>query len=202
MKVQGPRSPKKMYGYATDPPFGGVVHRFYGESLLRYREEMKSKGASEVYWQDYTPLPVWRELTANRSPREYDLYLISYKLVEHKQSRSSFLSLLAELTPAQRLDINPATAKRLGVRDGEAVWVESHNAVTGEARRIKVRAHHTEGIRPDTVGMPHHFGLWTHPVSKGMGPSPNEIYYTGEGYVTNTADQSYLVKVRVYGGEG
>jgi anaerobic selenocysteine-containing dehydrogenase len=203
VKNKGDRPPEKMYGYVTDPPFGGVTHRFFGESLLRYRDEMEAKGAEETYWRDYTPLPVWRTPTLEGSPSEYDLYLISYKLVEHKQSRSSFNAMLAELTPRQRVDINPRTARRLGVDDGELVWVESQNAVTGETRRVRVHAAFTEAIRPDTVGMPHHFGLWVHPASQGMGPSPNEIYYTGEGYVTNTADQSYLVKVRVYpaGGE-
>lgn len=203
VKVKGPRKPEKTYGFVTDPPFGGVIHRFYGEALLRYQEEMRAKGADEIYWRDYTPLPQWRTPTFETSPSEYDLTLISYKLVENKQSRSSFNALLAELVPRQRVDINPSAAKRLGIDDGELVWVESHNAVTDETRRIKAHAAFTEGIRPDVVGMPHHFGMWVHPVSKGMGPTPNEIFYTGEGYVTNTADQSYLVKVRVYpaGGE-
>ncbi|HKY88835.1 MAG TPA: hypothetical protein VJ141_02570, partial [Candidatus Limnocylindrales bacterium] len=56
---------------------------------------------------------------------------------------------------------------------------------------------YTEAIRPDTVGMPNHFGLWADPRARERGPSPNEIYYMGEGYMTNTADQSFLVKVRV-----
>jgi len=46
--------------------------------------------------------------------------------------------------------------------------------------------------------MPHHFGMWAHPVNEGQGPSPNEIAYTGEGYLCQTADQSFHVKVRVY----
>jgi hypothetical protein len=61
----------------------------------------------------------------------------------------------------------------------------------------------TAGIRPDTAGMPHHFGLWTHPQNEGQGPSANEILYTGEGYVTNTADQAFHVRVKVTkGGDG
>ncbi len=37
----------------------------------------------------------------------------------------------------------------------------------------------------------------------GQGATPNEIFYTGEGYVGMTADQAFQVKVRVYpaGGE-
>lgn len=196
--VSGPVGPDTLYGYATDPPFGGVTHRLYGESLLRYREIMQDKGAEEIYRQDYTPLPTWREPTMNLSPPQYDLYLISYKLIEHKQSRSSMSPLLTEISGGQRLDINPRTATARGIADGDAVWVESHNAVTGETRRVRTIAHFTETIRPDVVGMPHHFGTWTHPVSNALGPTPNSIFPTGEGYVANTADQSFHVKVRVY----
>jgi anaerobic selenocysteine-containing dehydrogenase len=196
--VKGPISPRKLYGYVTDPPFGGVRHRLYGEALLRYRRTMQAKGVAEIYWRDYTPFPTWRPPTMESSPPEYDLYLISYKLIEFKQSRSSFIPLLAEQMREQRLEINPATAQAKGIRDGEEVWVESHNAVTGETRRVRVKVAYREGIRPDTVGMPHHYGLWTHPWAKGQGPTPNVLFFTGEGYVANTADQSFHVKVRVY----
>ncbi|MDQ7850650.1 MAG: molybdopterin dinucleotide binding domain-containing protein, partial [Armatimonadota bacterium] len=118
-----------------------------------------------------------------------------------KQSRSSFIPLLAELAPRQRLDINPRTARQRGIRNGEEVWVESHNALTGETRRVRVPVHYTEAIRPDTVGLPHHYGLWSHPWAKGQGPTANALFFTGEGYVANTADQSFHVKVRVYKGE-
>ncbi|MFQ5907380.1 MAG: molybdopterin-dependent oxidoreductase [Thermoplasmata archaeon] len=195
--VKGPLSATQRYGYAAEPPFGGVIHRLYGESLLRYQEEMRAKGVDESYWRDYTPFPTWRSPTMDASPADYNLYLISYKLIEQKQSRSSFIPLLAELTPEQRLDINPETARARGIAEGDEVWVESHNAVTGETRRVRVKAALTEGIRPDTVGMPHHFGMWTHPWNEGQGPTPSALYYTGEGYWTNTADQSFHVKVKV-----
>ncbi len=133
----------------------------------------------------------------NGSPPEYDLYLISYKLIEQKQSRTSFVPLLAELTPRSRMLINPTTAAAKEIEEGTTVQVESHNAVTGETRSLQLRATLTEAIRPDTVGIPHHFGLWTHPTSEGQGPNPNEIFFTGEGYTTNTADQSFHVKVKV-----
>jgi anaerobic selenocysteine-containing dehydrogenase len=198
VRVGGTIPAKARYGYAVEPPFGGVRHRFYGESLLRYREEMKARGVSELYWRDYTPLPTWRPPTMESSPPEYRFYLISYKMIEFKQSRSSFIPLLAELAPRQRLDIHSQTARALGIRDGEEVWVESHNAITGEIRRVRVRVHYTEGIRPDTVGLPHGYGLWTHPWAQGQGPGASSLFFTGEGYVSNTADQSFHVKVRIY----
>ncbi len=196
--VKGPVPAKKYYGYALDPPFAGIRHRLYGESLLRYREEMKAKGAEQIYWQDYRPLPTWRAPVMDSSPKEYDLTLISIKLIEFKQSRSTFIPLLVELAPEQRLEINPRMAKARGIKDRDMVWVESHNAVTGETRKVRVRARLSEGIRPDTVAMPHHYGMWTHPSTKGQGPTANILFFTGEGYVSNSADQSFQVKVRVF----
>jgi hypothetical protein len=48
------------------------------------------------------------------------------------------------------------------------------------------------------VAMSHHYGMWSHPWTKDGGPTPNTIFHTMEGYVTNTADQTFHVKVRVY----
>ncbi|MEE8471483.1 MAG: molybdopterin dinucleotide binding domain-containing protein, partial [Dehalococcoidia bacterium] len=210
VQPKGAVAASKYYGYAQDPPFKAVNssntgaghawirHRLYGESLLRYREEMKAKGAGEIYYQDYTALPTWRTPTMEGSPSTYDLYLISYKKIEFKQSRSTFVPLLAEMAPEQSLDINTSAAQARGISDGEEVWIESHNAVTGETRKVKARARYIEGLRPDTVAMSHHYGMWVHPWADGHGPTPNELFFTGEGYVTNTNDQSFHVKVRVY----
>jgi len=199
IEVKGPVPASKYYGAAATPPFDGVRHRLYGESLLRYRDQMKARGVAELYWRDYTPLPTWRRPTMDGSPPQYDLYLISYKLIEFKQSRTSQVPLLAELAPRQWLDINPTTARARGIADGDAVWVESHHALTGETRRVKVTARYRRGIRPDVVGMPHHFGeIARHPWAAGQGPTPNTLFFTGEGYVANTQDQAFHVKVRVY----
>ncbi len=190
---------EKLYAVKWDPPYGGIKHRFYGESLLRYQQEMKRRGVKKIYWQDYTPLPTWRTPTIEQSPPEYDLYLISFKMIEFKQSRASQIPLLSELAREQALWINPETARKKGIREGDLVWVESYNVVTGETRRLKVPVHFYKGLRPDVVGLPHHYGeVARHPWAKGQGPTPNELYFTGEGYVGCTADQSFQVKVKVW----
>ncbi len=107
------------------------------------------------------------------------------------------IPVLTELSGTQRLEMNPAAAGRLGLEEGDTVTVEAHHALTGETRRLTTVLCLTEGIRPDTVGMPHHFGMWTHPVSRDTGPSPNELYFTDEGYFGQTADASFHVKVKV-----
>ena len=197
VKNKGKIDATSKYGYATSPVFGGVIHRLYGESLLRIQQEMKNKGADEIYWQDYTPLPTWRELTMNGSPDDYDLYLISFKQVEFKQSRTNS-PLVRELSPEQYCEINPKTAQAKDIKDGDTIWVESHNAVTDEVREVQTKARLVEGLRPDVVAMSHHYGHWTHPYTELGGPTPNTLFHTMEGYVTNTADQTYHVKVRVH----
>lgn len=199
IKVKGPVPASKYYGYAQKPPFGGLRQRLYGEGLLRLRQEMRAKGADEIYWRDYTPFPTWRTLTMDKSPKDYDLYLVSYKMIEFKQSRASQVPLLSELAREQRLWINPKEAGKRGIREGDDVWVESHNAITNENRRIRVKAAFTQAIRPDVVGMPHHYGqVARHPWADGQGPTPNALFFSGEGYVANTQDQSFGVKVKVY----
>lgn len=192
-----PISTEKLYAPAWDPPYGGIRHRLYGESLQRYQETMKEKGVGPFYYRQYTALPTWMVPTMEGSPDEFDLYLISRKHIEHKQSRTTFVPILNELMPKQGLEINPETAKSRDIEDGDEVTVWSHNAVTNETRSVKTTAVYLESIRPDTVSLSHHFGFWTNPINEGQGPTPNTVFFSGEGYVSNTADQSFQVKVRV-----
>jgi anaerobic selenocysteine-containing dehydrogenase len=189
---------KEYYAPAWDPPYGGIRHRLYGESLLRYRKVMQEKGASRIHWQDFTALPSWRSPTMNQSPPEFDLNLIDHKVLALFHSQATFNPLLHELEPEQRLKMNTATGRSRGIGDGDWVWVESHNAVTGQTKKVKVKAKLVEGLAPDTVGLSHGYGHWVHPVSRGSGPASGSLYFTGEGYVaTPDAGCVYRARVRV-----
>ncbi len=192
-----PVAAEKYYAYAWDEPYGGIKHRFYGESLMGYSQTMQEMGVDKIFWQDYTAYPQWRPMTMDSSPDNYDLTLISYKKIEFKQARSTFIPLVNEIAPTQALVMNPRTAEQRGLAEGDTVMVESHNAVSGATRRIETSLTLMETIRPDTVAMSAHYGMWTHPWTKEAGPTPNTLFFSGPGYVTNTADQSYHVKVRV-----
>ncbi len=202
--VKGPVPASQYYGFAVDPPFDGIKHRLYGASLKAAGNAMRAKGADEIFWRQYTALPTWMLPTMEGSPGTHDLYLTSRKMIEFKQARSTFIPLLLELAPEQFLEINPATARARGIEDDDAIVVESHNAVTGEVRSVTTKARYLETMRPDTVCLPHHYGMWTHPSTGGsvdqqkIGPSANVLFFSGPGYVSNTADQSFQVKVRVY----
>lgn len=171
--------------------------RIYAEALKRYQDEMKKRGVDKIYWQDYTPLPMWRNPTMEASVG-YNFYLISIKKIEGKQSRTAFIPVLSEIIGEQKVIINEDTARSMGIQNDDWVYVESHNALTGETRRIKVKVETSRTIRPDTVAMFHHFGMWADPRSREKGPTPNELYFGQEGYIQCTQDASFHVKVKIY----
>ncbi len=59
---------------------------------------------------------------------------------------------LRKLNPDPLVEINPATASALGIKEGDWVWIESLRG------RIKQRARLTEGIHPDVVHA--QYGWW------------------------------------------
>jgi molybdopterin-containing oxidoreductase family iron-sulfur binding subunit len=68
------------------------------------------------------------------------------------------------------VEINPETARRLGIHDGDEVWVES---VVG---KIKTRAKLYPGAMPHVVNMPFELGHRAYGrYAKGRGVNPNEI---------------------------
>jgi anaerobic selenocysteine-containing dehydrogenase len=194
------RDPDGKYTYAMTPPYHGARHRLYGEKLLEYGETMAAAGIDSddfPHIQDYTEFPTWREPTMWGSIPTHPLCLLSHKQIEFKQSRASFVPYLAEIAPSQGLLMNPQTAGDLGIADGDEIFVESHNAMTDETRQVRTRAVLHASIRPDTVSMSHHYGLNVTPTNQGQGPSPNELYFSGEGYIQCTQDASFHVMVRV-----
>jgi formate dehydrogenase major subunit len=87
--------------------------------------------------------------------KEYPTILTSGRLVEYEgggdESRSN--PWLAELQQNMFVEINPAHANDLGIRDGEMVWVEG-----AEGSAVKVMAMLTERVAKGVVFMPFHFG--------------------------------------------
>ncbi|MFC2041523.1 molybdopterin dinucleotide binding domain-containing protein [Chloroflexota bacterium] len=89
-------------------------------------------------------------------------------------------------------EINSETARALGIRDGDMVWVES------PISKIMTKARVFEGIHPQVVsicgGQGHYaYGRW----AKGIGANPNEI--TGVDYDGMSGQAAFFnTRVRVY----
>jgi formate dehydrogenase major subunit len=87
--------------------------------------------------------------------KEYPIILTSGRLVEYEgggeEQRSN--PWLAELQQNMFVEINPADANNLGIKDGQQVWVEG-----AERGRVKVMALVTERVGRGVAFMPFHFG--------------------------------------------
>ncbi len=127
--------------------------------------------------RDEVFLPHYEPIRYVGKEKEYPLLLNTYKLMTHAEGRSTnspWMQEILGLHVGMRWDswaeINPETAKKLGIRDGDEVWVES---VVG---KIKTRAKLYPGAMPHVVNIPFElghraYGRW----AKGRGVNPNEI---------------------------
>lgn len=101
---------------------------------------------------------------------DYPLYLINWKEASHTHTRTQNNALLAELRPDNPLMINPLTAERLGIGDGDYVWVESKYG------KVKAKVKLTKGIHPEVVGSQHGFGHWAlGKIAKNAGTSDTSL---------------------------
>ena len=105
------------------------------------------------------PLPV--DLLVNATPvsapelaKEYPLILITgNRHVVYFHSANRNVPWLREIAPEPRLTIHPETAARLGIENGDRVWIE---APEGRGR-TKMRAELTAGLHPKVVHAPSHW---------------------------------------------
>jgi thiosulfate reductase/polysulfide reductase chain A len=83
---------------------------------------------------------------------EYPFYLINWKEASHTHTRTQNNAWLLDLKNKNPLVINTETAEKLGIADGDRVWVESpHGKIMAEAKV-------TKRIHPEVVGAQHGFG--------------------------------------------
>ncbi len=115
----------------------------------------------------YEPLPRWVEPRAQVSD-QYPYHLLIWRKPWERMSQSQNDPILAEFCPENCATMNPELAKKVGVGEGDYVWVES------SAGKIKLRVHLTAGIRPDCVAVDHGFGHWSPGLSVAYGQGAND----------------------------
>jgi len=103
-------------------------------------------------------LPHWEEAKKTVDEKEYPLRLHIFRTMTMTGGRNANQPWLQEIVGPHLferwktwVEINPETAKRLRISDGDWVWVESPNG------RIKVKARLYKGAMPEVVNIP--FGL-------------------------------------------
>ncbi len=126
---------------------------------------------------DYDPLPKWMACESYGQLERGEIHAIGvhYKLpyVYGGQGNANPLidELCEKLPQAYGALINSRLARKLGIRDGEWVWLET------SVRKARVRAHVTECVHPEVVGIAGHSGHWASGKrrTRGKGVSFNSL---------------------------
>lgn len=143
-------------------------------------------------------LPHYEPIRHVGDPKQYPLLLNTYKLITHAEGRGANAPWLLErlgIHVKQRwnswAELNPVTARELGIRDGEEIWLES------PLGKIKLRAKVYPGAQPDVVNVPYSLGHRAYGrYARGRGANPNWILANEYDYLGGTA-AFFSTRVRV-----
>lgn len=138
---------------------------------------------AHLHWEDLAGAPAYQDWPRPGTAPEYEanvkgypFILVSYRSVVHQGTgqwshNNPHLRDSVSGMHENYLLINTATAKKMGIADGDIVSVEAPNG-----GKVRIAARLTEGIRPDCVGMHHGFGATVGRVaSTGKGVSDNVL---------------------------
>ena len=156
---------------------------------MPYQERIRRHGAqlerrlheAGIRWWDpqlreYEALPgylafpdIWQNYAAERGrdPAEFPFWALTARSMQYAWGANVGLPLIREV--AQNIAghdgviLHRATARRLGIADGDPIVLESASGTT------RGRATLREGIRPDTVLLIGQFDHWATPVAKDFG---------------------------------
>lgn len=126
-------------------------------------------------------LPTWGPVPEFTTMGPEDFHLTTFKWNVHTQGRSSYWKYHAEIVHTNQIFINPFTAQRLGLADGDKVEVTvfrpkgltyraNESAPVGSfINQVKL----LDGVHPKTICCSHHGGHWEHgPIAKAQPPLP------------------------------
>lgn len=154
---------------------------------------------------DYQALPDWKPCHAHLDgDGEYDLFAVNCKVAHQTFSLTTDNPLLMEVEKhsdfGRNVLINPHTAARKGLQDGDEVWVESTAGY-----RVKGRIRVTNCVRPDVVGFAGLYGKWAgkHRGRADTGPHFNTLLpYSVARLDTLATTMDMCIKAKVYRAAG
>lgn len=168
---------------------------FYAQNLKKMLEAAARKASEETgrpYEQaletilseqgiqnrnDYLYLPHFEPVSFSVEAHKYPFFLNTYKLMSHAGGVGANQPWLQENLAVHLegkwdswVEINPRVARKMGITNGDWVWLESLKG------RIKVKARLFAGAAPDMVYLPVGQGHLAHGRwAKGRGVNPNDL---------------------------
>jgi anaerobic selenocysteine-containing dehydrogenase len=179
------------------------------EQGLRDASKKSSKGLDQILKElkieargDKVFLPHFEKHRSIGEEKEYPFQLIHYKLMTTAEGRGANQPFLQEIFGPHLkerwdswVEINPETAKSMGIEDGDLIWVES------KIGKLKTKARLFPGTDPKCVHIPYGqghkaFGRW----AKGRGINPNDLLVRDYDYLGGFVSH-YSPRVKVYKAE-
>ena len=203
-----------------DPPyrFGGWKKRFdtpsgkfefYSLTLERGLKEAAKKSSKSLDQivkdlridaiGDEIFLPHFEKPRSIGEEGEYPFHLINYKLMTMAEGRGANQPFLQEIIGPHLyerwdswVEINPDTAKSMGIEDGDSVWVESPSG------KVKTKARLFPGTHPKSIHIPYGqghraYGRW----AKDRGVNANDLLMREYDYLGGFVSY-YSTRVNVY----
>jgi len=152
----------------------------YLEHFVQRREELDGVlREMRLDWDtsDYDPLPEWMPCKAFEQIQrgEIDAIGVHYKLpytYGAQGNANPWINELCDKLPhSYGVLINTRLAQKKGIKDGDAIWLES------PVKKVKGVARVTQMVHPEVVGIAGHAGHWAagKPLSKGKGVNFNGL---------------------------
>ena len=139
-----------------NPTSDPILLNFYSEPLQTFRlagqglwpgKKPTDPALRERLSKYFDPLPFWHqplELDIGNS-REYPLVLITQRPMTHYHSWGSQNAWLRQLLNESPLFVNPSTAQKLNLKEGQWVWMESRQG------RMTAVLRYSDAVEPGTV---------------------------------------------------
>lgn len=107
-------------------------------------------------WAEYgfNPMPTFKQIPWHKDMKDDEMILTTYKFNVHVQSRTASVKWLAEIAHSNPAWINSETGRKLGIKTGDLVRVES------KVGYLVTKAYVFEGINPKVVAIPIGCGHW------------------------------------------
>jgi anaerobic selenocysteine-containing dehydrogenase len=182
---------------------------FYSLTMERALKELSKKslkGLDQILQEmkveargDKIFLPHFEKSRWVGGDKEFPFYLIHYKLMTTAEGRGANQPFLQEiLGPHLKekwdswIEINPETAQKMGIKDGDLIWVES------KAGKLRGKARLFSGTHPNSIHIPYGqghkaYGRW----AKGRGINPNDLLVREYDYLGGFVSY-FSTRVKVY----
>ncbi len=122
------------------------LDRGSGGKLAIFSEPLKKKG--------WDPMPTYYPIPEHGKMSGEELILTTYKVKAQTHSRTQNCKLLTEEYHANPAWINPETARKLGIKNGDVIEVKS------DVGKFLTKAKVTHGIHPAAIAVSYHCGHW------------------------------------------